>query len=68
VLGLCADGDVPTPVDNGDTTYGGKWLVNPSSGRISKGTCQLRGAAGRGQVDMSSPRGSTISASAALPS
>ena len=24
-------------VDRGDTTYGGKWVVNPSGGLISKG-------------------------------
>ena len=52
-------------IDNGDTTYGGRWVVNPSGGLISKGhplgatglaqcaelTWQLRGAADKRQVD-----------------
>ena len=51
-------------VDNGDTSYGGRWVVNPSGGLISKGhplgatglaqcaemTWQLRGDAERRQV------------------
>lgn len=64
-LGLCADGEAAKLIDNGDTTYGGRWVVNPSGGLISKGhplgatglaqcaelTWQLRGAADKRQVD-----------------
>jgi acetyl-CoA acetyltransferase len=63
-LGLCAEGDGGKLVDAGDTTYGGRWVVNPSGGLISKGhplgatglaqcaelTWQLRGAAEARQV------------------
>jgi acetyl-CoA acetyltransferase len=63
-LGLCAEGEGGKLVDNGDTTYGGRWVVNPSGGLISKGhplgatglaqcaelTWQLRGAADQRQV------------------
>ncbi|WP_019203619.1 lipid-transfer protein [Tsukamurella sp. 1534] len=64
-LGLCAEGEGGGLVDAGDTTYGGRWVVNPSGGLISKGhplgatglaqaselTWQLRGTADRRQVD-----------------
>ena len=64
-LGLCAEGEGGKLVDLGETTYGGKWVVNPSGGLISKGhplgatglaqcaelTWQLRGAADKRQVD-----------------
>jgi acetyl-CoA acyltransferase len=64
-LGLCAEGEGGKLIDAGDTTYGGKWVVNPSGGLISKGhplgatglaqctelTWQLRGTAGPRQVD-----------------
>jgi acetyl-CoA acyltransferase len=64
-LGLAAEGEGHHLVDSGDTTYGGKWVVNPSGGLISKGhplgatglaqcaelTWQLRGTADRRQVD-----------------
>ncbi|BBA87522.1 MULTISPECIES: lipid-transfer protein [Mycobacterium] len=64
-LGLCGQGEAPKLIDNGDTTYGGRWVVNPSGGLISKGhplgatglaqccelTWQLRGTADRRQVD-----------------
>ncbi|QFU87231.1 lipid-transfer protein [Amycolatopsis sp. YIM 10] len=64
-LGLCADGEAGQLVDDGQTTYGGKWVVNPSGGLISKGhplgatglaqcaelTWQLRGTADKRQVD-----------------
>jgi acetyl-CoA acyltransferase len=64
-LGLCAAGEGGKLVDSDDTTYGGRWVVNPSGGLISKGhplgatglaqcaelTWQLRGTAGRRQVD-----------------
>lgn len=36
-LGLCSDGEGGKLVDNGDVTYGGRWVVNPSGGLISKG-------------------------------
>jgi acetyl-CoA acyltransferase len=64
-LGLCGPGEAPKLIDNGDTTYGGRWVVNPSGGLISKGhplgatglaqcaelTWQLRGGADKRQVD-----------------
>jgi acetyl-CoA acetyltransferase len=64
-LGLCAEGEGGKLVDNSDTTYGGRWVVNPSGGLISKGhplgatglaqcaelTWQLRGTADARQVD-----------------
>ncbi|XP_053511504.1 sterol carrier protein 2 isoform X2 [Artibeus jamaicensis] len=63
-LGLCPEGEGANLVDRGDNTYGGKWVINPSGGLISKGhplgatglaqcaeLCwQLRGEAGRRQV------------------
>ncbi|WP_031466385.1 lipid-transfer protein [Sciscionella sediminilitoris] len=36
-LGLCAPGEGGKLVDDGATTYGGRWVVNPSGGLISKG-------------------------------
>jgi sterol carrier protein 2 len=36
-LGLCAPGTAHEMVRRGDITYGGKYLVNPSGGLISKG-------------------------------
>ncbi|MEV8637936.1 lipid-transfer protein [Streptosporangium sp. NPDC051023] len=64
-LGMCAEGDGGKLVESGATTYGGRWVVNPSGGLISKGhplgatglaqcaelTWQLRGEAGARQVD-----------------
>lgn len=64
-LGLCADGEAGKLIDNDDTTYGGRWVVNPSGGLISKGhplgatglaqcselTWQLRGTADARQVE-----------------
>ncbi|MEO6887307.1 MAG: lipid-transfer protein [Jatrophihabitantaceae bacterium] len=64
-LGLCGEGEAGKLIDNDDTTYGGRWVVNPSGGLISKGhplgatglaqcselTWQLRGTAGARQVD-----------------
>ncbi|GAA3220020.1 hypothetical protein GCM10010468_44370 [Actinocorallia longicatena] len=58
-LGLAAEGEGGKLVDSGDNTYGGRWVVNPSGGLISKGhplgatglaqcaelTWQLRGTA-----------------------
>lgn len=64
-LGLCPEGESGKLVESGATTYGGRWVVNPSGGLISKGhplgatgiaqvaelTWQLRGEAGPRQVD-----------------
>jgi acetyl-CoA acyltransferase len=63
-LGLCAEGEGGKLIDNGETTYGGTWVINPSGGLISKGhplgatglaqaselTWQLRGTADKRQV------------------
>jgi acetyl-CoA acetyltransferase len=63
-LGLCAEGKGGELIDSGATTYGGRWVVNPSGGLISKGhplgatglaqcaelVWQLRGQAGKRQV------------------
>jgi acetyl-CoA acetyltransferase len=64
-LGLAPEGEGHKLVEAEDTTYGGRWVVNPSGGLISKGhplgatglaqcaelTWQLRGDAGKRQVD-----------------
>lgn len=64
-LGLCGEGEGGQLVDAGDVTYGGKYVVNPSGGLISKGhplgatglaqcaelNWQLRGQADKRQVD-----------------
>jgi len=64
-LGLCAPGKASEYIDSGNNTYGGKQVVNPSGGLISKGhplgatglaqcteLCwQLRGESGRRQVN-----------------
>ncbi|GAA5127528.1 thiolase C-terminal domain-containing protein [Haloechinothrix salitolerans] len=63
-LGLCPEGKGGVLAESGATTYGGRWVVNPSGGLISKGhplgatgiaqcaelTWQLRGQAGERQV------------------
>jgi acetyl-CoA acetyltransferase len=63
-LGLAAEGEGHKLVETKDTTYGGRWVVNPSGGLISKGhplgatglaqcaelTWQLRGQADARQV------------------
>ncbi|XP_058977261.1 sterol carrier protein 2-like [Musca domestica] len=36
-LGLCPEGGAGELIDRGDNTYGGKYVVNPSGGLISKG-------------------------------
>jgi len=36
-LGLCKQGEGGKLIDRGDVTFGGKWVVNPSGGLISKG-------------------------------
>ena len=46
-LGLCEEGQGGKLIDEGATTYGGKWVVNPSGGLISKG--QPLGATGLAQ-------------------
>lgn len=64
-LGLCEEGKGGQLIDEGAVTYGGKWVVNPSGGLISKGhplgatglaqcaelNWQLRGEAGPRQVE-----------------
>jgi sterol carrier protein 2 len=64
-LGLCAEGEATAFIADGDNTYGGKYVVNPSGGLMSKGhpigatglaqcfeLCnQLRGQAASRQVD-----------------
>jgi acetyl-CoA acyltransferase len=64
-MGLCAEGEAGKLIDNDETTYGGKVVVNPSGGLISKGhplgatgiaqaaeiTWQLRGQADKRQVE-----------------
>ncbi|KAJ3595223.1 hypothetical protein NHX12_004527 [Muraenolepis orangiensis] len=63
-LGLCPEGKAGELIDRGDNTYGGKFVINPSGGLISKGhplgatglaqcaeLCwQLRGLADKRQV------------------
>ena len=36
-LGLCDEGEATQLVADGDNTYGGKWVINPSGGLMSKG-------------------------------
>jgi acetyl-CoA acyltransferase len=36
-LGLCGEGEGHKLIEAGETTYGGRWVVNPSGGLISKG-------------------------------
>ena len=64
-LGLCAEGGAAGFVADGDNTYGGRVVTNPSGGLLSKGhplgatglaqchelATQLRGAAGARQVE-----------------
>ncbi|MDX6640956.1 MAG: acetyl-CoA acyltransferase [Solirubrobacteraceae bacterium] len=64
-LELCGEGEAPALIEAGDNTYGGRWVINPSGGLISKGhplgatglaqcaelTWQLRGEADARQVD-----------------
>ncbi|MEP3310482.1 MAG: lipid-transfer protein [Gilvibacter sp.] len=64
-LGLCSPGEGERLVEDGDNTYGGTFVTNPSGGLLSKGhplgatglaqcfelTQQLRGNAGARQVD-----------------
>jgi sterol carrier protein 2 len=64
-LGLCGQGEAARFIDDGDNTYGGKIVTNPSGGLLSKGhplgatglaqcyelTRQLRGSAATTQVE-----------------
>lgn len=64
-LGLCELGKAKDLIDSNDNTYGGKFVINPSGGLLSKGhplgatglaqccelTWQIRGEAGPRQVD-----------------
>ncbi len=64
-LGLCGDGEASKLIADGDNTHGGKWVINPSGGLMSKGhpigatglaQCyelvqQLRGNADKRQVE-----------------
>ncbi|PRP82377.1 hypothetical protein PROFUN_10153 [Planoprotostelium fungivorum] len=64
-LGLCPPGQAGKLIDANDVTYGGKYVVNPSGGLLSKGhplgatglgmtfflVMQLRGWAGKMQAD-----------------
>jgi acetyl-CoA acetyltransferase len=64
-LGLCNEGEAEKFILDGDNTYGGKYVVNPSGGLMSKGhplgatglaqcaelVWHLRGAAGARQVE-----------------
>lgn len=36
-LGLCEEGGAEQLIEDGDNTYGGKWVTNPSGGLLSKG-------------------------------
>ena len=63
-LGLCRPGDGGRLIDDGQVSYGGKWVVNPSGGLLARGhplgatglaqcvelTSQLRNEAGGRQV------------------
>jgi acetyl-CoA acetyltransferase len=63
-LGLCGDGGAEKLIEDGDNTYGGRWVTNPSGGLLSKGhplgatglaqctelVWQLRGTADKRQV------------------
>ncbi|MBO9695234.1 MAG: lipid-transfer protein [Sphingopyxis sp.] len=64
-IGLCPEGGAAKFIADGDNTYGGRYVVNPSGGLLSKGhpigatglaqcfelTRQLRGTADQTQVD-----------------
>jgi acetyl-CoA acetyltransferase len=64
-LGLCPEGKGGELIDSGAVTYGGRWVVNPSGGLISKGhplgatglaqcselNWQIRGMAEKRQVE-----------------
>ncbi|MDH5493005.1 MAG: hypothetical protein OEY14_13710, partial [Myxococcales bacterium] len=64
-LGLCPEGQAEALIERGDNSFGGRWVVNPSGGLLSKGhplgatglaqctelVWQLRGQAGDRQVE-----------------
>ena len=64
-LGMCKEGEGEKLVEDESTTYGGRWVVNPSGGLLSKGhplgatglaqcaelVWQLRGQAAKRQVE-----------------
>jgi acetyl-CoA acetyltransferase len=64
-LGLCPEGGAEKFINDGDNTYGGRYVTNPSGGLLSKGhplgatglaqctelVSQLRGTAERRQVE-----------------
>ncbi|MCK4508392.1 MAG: lipid-transfer protein, partial [Desulfuromonadales bacterium] len=64
-LGLCGEGGATGFIEDGDNTYGGKFVINPSGGLMSKGhpigatglaqctelVWHLRGQAGKRQVE-----------------
>jgi acetyl-CoA acetyltransferase len=64
-LGLCPEGGAEKFIEEGNNTYGGTWVTNPSGGLLSKGhplgatglaqctelVWQLRGQAGKRQVE-----------------
>src|SRR3546814_3459871 len=68
-LGLCPEGGAEKFIDDGDNSYGGKVVTNPSGGLLSKGhplgatglaqcyelTHQLRGSADKRQVEGARP-------------
>ena len=78
-LGLCPEGGAERFIDNGDNTYGGRIVTNPSGGLLSKGhplgatglaqcyelTRQLRGTADATRSMARAADCSTISVSAA---
>jgi len=63
-LGLCKEGEAEKLIEEGNNTYGGRWVTNPSGGLLSKGhplgatglaqctelVWQLRGQADKRQV------------------
>jgi sterol carrier protein 2 len=79
-LGLCAQGEAEKFIWDGDNTYGGQYVTNPSGGLLSKGhplgatglaqcaelVWQLRGQAEQGQVEGRASPCSTTSAWVAL--
>lgn len=64
-LGLCGEGEAEKFIEEGNNTYGGRWVTNPSGGLLSKGhplgatglaqctelVWQLRGQADKRQVE-----------------
>ncbi|MGB6116650.1 MAG: lipid-transfer protein [Mesorhizobium sp.] len=50
-LGLCPEGGAQKFIADGDNSYGGQVVTNPSGGLLSKLTRQLRGTAGPTQVE-----------------